>query len=225
VSQPLDRPYPPATSFFPPRRSLPSLRDAVQTCRACRLCVGATQAVFGEGPAKARMVLVGEQPGDQEDIQGRPFVGPAGRVLEEILAEVGVARDEVYLTNAVKHFSFERRGKWRIHKTPSIVEVNACQPWVTEELRLIRPRVLVCLGATATRALLGLTVKVLRDRGQILDSRWAHATVVTVHPSAVLRAPDENRAALRADLRSDLALAASLLERQPVEDQSVETLA
>ncbi len=162
------------------------------------------------------MVLVGEQPGDQEDLQGRPFVGPAGRVLEELLAEVGIDREDVYLTNAVKHFSFERRGRWRIHKTPGITEVSACQPWVTEELRLIRPRVLVCLGATATRSLLGLTVKVLRDRGQIFDSRWAPATVVTVHPSAVLRAPDESRAQMRAMLAGDLALAASALEREAV---------
>ena len=166
------------------------------------------------------MVLVGEQPGDQEDLQGRPFVGPAGRLLEEILEEVGIERESVYLTNAVKHFSFERRGKWRIHKTPGITEVNACQPWVNEELRLIRPKVLVCLGATATRALLGLTVKVLRDRGRLLDSRWAQCAVVTVHPSAVLRAPDETRGEMRAALTSDLLLAASVLERQSVESMA-----
>lgn len=203
--------YPPAQSFFPPRRSLPSLRDAVQTCRACRLCEIATQAVFGEGPNRARLLLVGEQPGDQEDRQGRPFVGPAGRLLDELLVEAGLRREQLYLTNAVKHFSFEKRGRWRIHKTPGITEVNACQPWLTEELRLVRPRVVVCLGATATRAVLGLGVKVLRDRGRLLTTRWAEAAVVTVHPSAVLRAPDDTREGLRAALLGDLRLAASAL--------------
>src|SRR5689334_16421044 len=159
------------------RLSLTGLVQQARDCQRCPLYRFATQTVFGEGPAHAPVMLVGEQPGDQEDLQGRPFVGPAGRLLEEVLEEVGIDRQSVYLTNAVKHFSFERRGKWRIHKTPGITEVNACQPWVNEELRLIRPRVLVCLGATATRSLLGLTVKVLRDRGKLLDSRWAQYAV------------------------------------------------
>jgi uracil-DNA glycosylase len=202
----------PATSYFPERSSLSAFRDASQSCRACGLWRSSTQTVFGEGPAKARVVLVGEQPGDQEDRAGRNFIGPAGRVLDHALHELGIDRATVYLTNAVKHFSHEVRGsvrgehgKWRIHKTPKAAEIAACKPWVQAELQIIRPEVVVCLGAVAARSLLGPTVRVVRDRGRRLESPWAPATFVTYHPSALLRAPDaEARASMRRQFLGDL---------------------
>jgi DNA polymerase len=190
----------------PPRPTLPRLRDAVQECRACELWAGATQAVFGEGPARARVLLVGEQPGDREDLEGAPFVGPAGRLLDRALEEAGVARGDAYVTNAVKHFRYRQRGKRRIHQRPDGVHVRACRPWLDAELAVVRPRVLVCMGAVAAQALLGRDVRVTRDRGRALDSSLAPHVTVTVHPSSILRSrSDAERAeayeAFVADLR------------------------
>jgi uracil-DNA glycosylase len=181
----------PTEEFLPDRWSLPSLRQAAAGCRGCTLYIKATQTVFGEGPARARVVLVGEQPGDQEDKQGRPFVGPAGRVLEKALGEAGVSRDSVYVTNAVKHFYFEERGKARIHKKPRAGDVKACRPWLEAELSVVKPDVLVLLGATAAQAVFGSAFRVSRQRGQLLQSALARVTIATVHPSSILRAPDE----------------------------------
>ena len=201
--------FPPAEEFFPPRRTLAALRKAVDGCRACPLYLRATQGVFGEGPARARLVMVGEQPGDKEDLQGRPFVGSAGQLLDDTLAAVGLPREEVYLTNAVKHFKFEERGVRRIHKKPSVGEVNACFPWLEEELRRVRPEMVVCLGSTATRALLGTGVGVQRDHGKVFSSAHAAWVMPTFHPSALLRAPQGQRERLRAAFREDLEVAAA----------------
>lgn len=180
-----------ARSFVPASRDLGALRDAAGRCRGCDLFAPATQVVFGEGPAAARLVLVGEQPGDVEDVRGRPFVGPAGDVLDRALAAAGIDRTQVYVTNAVKHFAFEERGKRRIHRTPRISEVHACRPWLEAELQSVQPRGVVCLGSTAARALLGPQARVMQMRGRALSqTAWAETLVVTVHPSAVLRADD-----------------------------------
>ena len=174
------------------RSSLASLRSAARDCRACDLWKHATQTVFGEGPAKATIMLVGEQPGDQEDIAGRPFVGPAGKLLDEALHQAGIDRSEVYVTNVVKHFKWSpaERGKRRIHKKPRYSEIHACRPWLDAELSSVRPQVLVCLGATAAQALLGRDFSVSRQRGQLIESNLAPKVVATVHPSSILRAPD-----------------------------------
>jgi uracil-DNA glycosylase len=176
---------------IPARPTLPRLRDAVQECRACDLWRGATQAVLGEGPRKASAMLVGEQPGDREDREGHPFVGPAGAMLDRALREAGIERDEVYITNVVKHFRYRARGKRRIHQKPDREQIAACRPWLDAELEVVRPRVLVCLGATAAQALLGRDVRVTRDRGEPLESELAECAFVTVHPSSILRAPDD----------------------------------
>ena len=176
-------------------------------CTRCDLYRRATQTVFGEGAVGARLLLVGEQPGDREDLDGHPFVGPAGRVLETALAEAGVHPENVYVTNAVKHFKWEPRGKRRIHKRPSAGEIQACHTWLEQEVALVRPRVVVCLGATAARAVLGRPATISSLRGQVLDGPGDVPAVVTIHPSAVLRAPDDARAAARRGLVSDLALA------------------
>jgi DNA polymerase len=184
--------------------SLSALRKDAADCRACPLWKNATQTVFGEGPADAVVMLVGEQPGDQEDQQGHPFVGPAGRILDEALADAGIPRDRTYVTNAVKHFKWKARGKRRIHDKPSWSEVAACHPWLEGEVAALRPRAIVALGATAARAVVGRTVAITRDRGQPLDSDLAPVVVATFHPSAVLRAQDrrnELQAALTDDLR------------------------
>jgi len=195
----------------PDRPTLPKLRDAVQECRACDLWAGATQAVFGEGPASARVVFVGEQPGDREDLQGAVFVGPAGHLLDRALADAGIAREQVYLTNAVKHFRYRQRGKRRIHQRPDAVQVSACRPWLAAELEVVRPRALVCMGAVAAQALLGSKVRVTRDRGQPLDSDLADDVSVTVHPSSILRAPDDAaRRKAYDDFVADLARVARL---------------
>jgi uracil-DNA glycosylase family protein len=188
----------------PEKPTLPKLRQAVQECRACELYEGTTQAVLGEGPAKARAMLVGEQPGDREDIEGHPFVGPAGALLDKALAEAGVERGDVYVTNVVKHFRFRARGKRRIHQRPEREHVQACRPWLDAELAVVRPRVLVCLGAVAAQGLLGNQVRVTKDRGVPLDSDLADLVFVTVHPSSILRAGDDRAAAYEAfvdDLR------------------------
>jgi len=175
-------------------RSLKELDAGIVRCRGCPLWERATQAVCGEGGVKASVMLVGEQPGDQEDLTGKPFVGPAGRVLDDALEKAGVDRKQVYVTNAVKHFSWEPRGKRRMHKTPAQQEVAACLDWLLGEIRLVAPRLIVCLGGTAVRALLGPKVKVLVNRGKFFDSEWGPKILVSVHPSSILRVPPEDRA-------------------------------
>ena len=175
------------------RPTLDRLRQAVQECEGCDLFRYATQGVLGEGPAKARVMFVGEQPGNEEDLEGRPFVGPAGRILAKGLAEAGIPREEVYVTNAVKHFKFEERGKRRIHKKPSAAEVKACAPWLEAEMRLVKPEIVVCLGATAAQALLGRDYRLTKERGTFRTRDGGPKITSTVHPSAVLRAPDEDR--------------------------------
>ncbi len=175
-----------------PRTSdLRKLRDAARKCTACPLYKNATQTVFGEGPRHAKIVFVGEQPGDQEDVQGKPFVGPAGQLLDRALEEAGIDRNTVYVTNAVKHFKWEPRGKRRLHQTPTSRDIAACRPWLEAEIALIKPTVLVCLGATAAKTILGPSARVTRDRGQIIESPFCPRTILTVHPSSLLRAPDE----------------------------------
>lgn len=180
-----------AAPLVPVNPTLESLREAARTCRACDLWERATQTVFGEGVAKARVLLVGEQPGDREDLAGRPFVGPAGGLLDKALEQAGIARDEVYVTNVVKHFNWEPRGKRRIHKKPNQLQIAACRPWLEAEIAVVRPEVVVCLGATAAQALLGKDFRVSRQRGQMIASPLAPFVTATVHPSSILRAPDE----------------------------------
>ena len=179
-----------AADFLPDRLELPLLRKAAEGCRGCELYCNATQTVFGEGPREATVMFVGEQPGDQEDKAGRPFVGPSGHLLNEALQRAGVPRDECYVTNAVKHFKFEPRGKRRIHAKPSAREINACRPWLEAEIQTVRPKMIVCLGATAAQALLGRDFRVTQHRGEVLQSRWAPRVLATVHPSSLLRSPD-----------------------------------
>jgi uracil-DNA glycosylase len=182
---------PPVPELIPPRPSLKNVRDTAKGCRACHLYRRATQTVFGEGPSRAAVMLVGEQPGDAEDLAGHPFVGPAGKLLDRALAEAGIDRRVVYVTNVVKHFKFEPRGKRRIHAKPNGAEIAACRPWLETEIALVKPRVLVCLGATAAQALLGRTFKVSQQRGAFVESPLAPRVTATVHPSSILRAPDD----------------------------------
>jgi uracil-DNA glycosylase family protein len=176
----------------PERPTLAKLREAVHDCRACDLWEAATQAVMGEGAKDANLMLVGEQPGDREDIEGHPFVGPAGGVLDRGLEQAGIARDDVYITNAVKHFRYRLRGKRRIHQKPDRWQVTACFPWLEAELGLVQPTALVCLGATAGQALLGSQIRIGRDRGKPIESDLAELVTVTTHPSAILRERDED---------------------------------
>jgi uracil-DNA glycosylase family protein len=180
-----------AADFLPERTTLPAMRDAVQGCRGCELYEGTTQAVFGEGPDDARVVMVGEQPGDKEDLAGRPFVGPAGGLLDRGIEDAGLSRDEVYITNVVKHFRFVQRGKKRIHKKPDMEHIRACAPWLEAELARIGPEVLVLLGATAAQAILGRTFRVTQQRGTFVESPLAPLVTATVHPSSILRAETE----------------------------------
>jgi len=175
--------------------SLDELRRRAQSCKACDLWKAATQTVFGEGPPDAEVMMVGEQPGDREDIEGRPFVGPAGRLLDTALERAGIERDRVYLTNIVKHFKWRPRGKRRIHQKPTMEEISACRPWLDGELAAVKPRVLVCLGAVAAQALLGREFRVSRQRGEFVESPLAERVMATVHPSSILRTTDEARAA------------------------------
>jgi DNA polymerase len=199
--------HPPAT------RDIRKLRTAAADCSACPLYKNATQTVFGEGPRRAAAVFVGEQPGDQEDLQGRPFVGPTGKLLDRALAEAGIDRREVYVTNAVKHFKWEPRGKKRLHQKPNSREIAACRPWLDAELAAIRPTVVVCLGATAAQSILGPGARVLRDRGRNFESAAAVKTIVTVHPASLLRAPDEeSRRANYALFVADLRVAAKAIQ-------------
>jgi DNA polymerase len=182
-----------AAPLVPERPTLPKLREAAAGCTACPLHETGTQTVFGEGSAKAEVVFVGEQPGDQEDLEGSPFVGPAGKLFDKALEEAGIDRSQVYVTNAVKHFKWQARGKRRIHQKPNWSEIAACRPWLDAELEVIRPRVLVCLGATAAQALLGRDFRVSRQRGELVESDLAENVIATVHPSSVLRADDATR--------------------------------
>ena len=204
-----------ATQFLPEQRSLKTLREAAAGCRGCHLWRGAKQTVFGEGLKRSHVMFVGEQPGDQEDKQGRPFVGPAGRELDRALGEVGIARDDVYITNVVKHFKFEERGRRRIHQTPKRFEIDACRPWLDEELRIVDPEALVLLGATAAKALLGGSFRLTHHRGELLDSDLAPIVAATIHPSAILRAPDdEARLEQRESFAEDLQAVAHALARR-----------
>jgi DNA polymerase len=201
-----------AEPFVPESSSIKTLAAAAHACRGCDLYKAATQVVFGAGRGSARVVLVGEQPGDQEDRQGLPFVGPAGALLDKALAEAGISRDEVYVTNAVKHFKWEARGKRRIHKKPRASEIKACRPWLEAELRAIKPSVVVCLGATAAQSLLGSQFKLMQQRGTVQSSALSGRVVATIHPSSVLRAPDsEGRRAAFEMLVEDLKVVARLL--------------
>jgi DNA polymerase len=180
-----------AAPLIPARPTLPKLRVAAAGCRACDLWERGTQTVFGEGLPGARVILVGEQPGDREDLEGRPFVGPAGRLLDVCLERAGIDRADAYVTNVVKHFKWEPRGKKRIHQKPNGTEIGACRPWLDAEIAVIRPRVLVCLGATAAQALLGRSFRVTKSRGKFVESPLAPYVTATVHPSSILRAPDD----------------------------------
>jgi uracil-DNA glycosylase len=200
-----------AEDYLPPDRDIDRLRDAADRCRGCRLYQDATQTVFGEGDPRSALVLVGEQPGDVEDRTGEPFVGPAGTLLFRCLGELGVAREDVYITNAVKHFTFTQRGKRRIHQKPSLSDLVACKPWLDAELETLQPQVLVCLGATAIRSVLGPGHSVTKERGALQPSAYGGQVLVTTHPSAVLRAPD--RTAAYAGLKADLEVAVSAVRQ------------
>jgi DNA polymerase len=205
---------PGAQQWVPPDADLDALRAAAPDCRGCELWEPATQVVFSAGNPSAPVALVGEQPGDSEDLRGVPFVGPAGQLLQRAMEEAGLARDQVYVTNAVKHFRFTPRGTRRIHATPEAAHITACKPWLVEELRVVAPHVVVCLGATAVRALLGAQVRVMRDRGVPMPretSRGEVLFVVTAHPSSVLRVPDDAREAAHAALVADLRVVAGLV--------------
>ena len=198
-----------AEPYIPATKSLRRLSAAVQDCRGCDLYRGATQAVFGRGPRDASLMLVGEQPGDSEDLEGAPFVGPAGELLDRALERAGIDRAAVYVTNVVKHFKYAREGKRRIHKTPNQGEIEACRPWLFREIALVHPAVLVCLGATAARALLGPGFRLLKERGRFVRSALPPRVLATIHPSAVLRARDQERTRMFGLLAADLAAASA----------------
>ncbi len=205
-----------AAPFVPKTTSVRTLAAAAHECRGCDLYKDATQVVFGAGPRTARVMLVGEQPGDQEDRLGKPFVGPAGVLLDEALQAAGITRDRVYVTNAVKHFKWEPRGRRRIHKKPRASEITACRPWLEAELRAVAPGLIVCLGATAAQAVFGSQFRLMQQRGQVLPSSLGPAALATIHPSAVLRAPDsEGRQAAYAMLVADLKVVAKAVRRPP----------
>jgi DNA polymerase len=182
---------PTAAEFLPEKRDIGSLREAARQCEGCPLFAKATQTVFGEGPRRAKAIFVGEQPGDVEDKEGTPFVGPAGRLFDKLLLEAGIEREKVYVTNAVKHFKWEPRGKRRLHAKPNSREIFACRPWLEAELEAIRPEMLILLGATAAQAMLGPKFRITKQRGQALETEWARWTMATYHPSALLRAMDQ----------------------------------
>ena len=201
-----------AEDFLPDRLNLSALQQAARGCRGCHLYENATQTVFGEGLVRARLMLVGEMPGDKEDLAGKPFVGPAGKILDDALDESGINRDDAYVTNVVKHFKWEPRGKRRLHSTPNRTEVVSCLPWLRAELAVIEPKVLVCLGATAAKSLLGREFRVTRQRGELVASEFAPNVMATIHPSAVLRQrSSEDRKKAFESLVADLQVAASLL--------------
>jgi uracil-DNA glycosylase len=203
--------FPTARPFLPEEHSLPLLKQAADDCKGCDLYENATQTVFGEGPPEARLMLVGEQPGDQEDRKGQPFVGPAGRILDQALEEAGIARDLVYVTNAVKHFKWTARGKRRIHDKPRQSEIQACKPWLQAEIEVVRPLCIVCLGATAAQALLGSKFRLTQHRGEPQQVA-GYPVLATVHPSSLLRIPDsEARQSAFQEFVSDLRVAAALM--------------
>jgi uracil-DNA glycosylase family protein len=202
-----------AADFLPERLTLPALREAAAGCKGCHLWQVGTQTVFGDGAQKAEVMFVGEQPGDQEDRAGKPFVGPAGHLLDEALVEAGIDRSKTYVTNAVKHFKWQARGKRRIHQKPNWTEMTACRPWLEAELEVVKPRVLVLLGATAAQSLLGRQFRVTQSRGQLLESDLAEAVTATVHPSSILRGEPEEREANFAAFVDDLRVVAGLLAR------------
>ncbi len=203
-----------AADFLPDRLSLTALREAAAGCRGCHLWQVGTQTVFGEGAAGAKALFVGEQPGDVEDREGRPFVGPAGRLFDEALAEAGIDRSQTYVTNAVKHFKWQARGKRRIHQKPNWTEMTACRPWLEAELEVVRPHVLVLLGATAAQTLLGRQFRVTQWGGQVVESELADAVTATVHPSSILRGePSEREQNFRAFV-ADLEVVSTLLKRR-----------
>lgn len=201
---------PSAEPFVPDTRDLAKLRKAVQKCEGCELCCnGSKQAVFGEGPSDAVCVMVGEQPGDTEDVAGRPFVGPAGQLMNELMEEAGVDRKLVYVTNTVKHFHFVSKGKFRLHQKPMARHVNACKPWLNAEMQAIKPQMVVALGSTAGQAMMGRGFRVTQSRGEPMKSDWADWFMATIHPSAILRIPtDDARAQARADFVADMRLIA-----------------
>ncbi len=201
-----------AEAFLPDRINLSALKQAAVGCRGCHLYENATQTVFGEGLVRARLMLVGEMPGDKEDLAGKPFVGPAGKILDDALIEAGIDRDDAYVTNVVKHFKWEPRGKRRLHSTPNRTEVVSCLPWLRSELEVITPTVLVCLGATAAKSLLGSEFRVTRQRGELIRSEYAPNVMATLHPSSVLRQrSSENRRKAYENLVDDLRKAAAVL--------------
>jgi uracil-DNA glycosylase family protein len=200
-----------AADFLPDRLSLPALREAAAGCKGCHLWQVGTQTVFGEGAQAAQVMFVGEQPGDQEDRAGKPFVGPAGRLLDEALVTAGIDRSTTYVTNAVKHFKWQARGKRRIHQKPNWTEMTACRPWLEAELAVVKPRILVLLGATAAQSLLGRQFRVTRHRGELVESELANAVTATIHPSAILRGDPEQRERELAAFVDDLRFVASLL--------------
>lgn len=205
-----------AEQYLPARINLKALREAAEDCRGCDLYKNATQTVFGEGPRQASMILLGEMPGDEEDRQGHPFVGPAGRLLDEAIDEAGISRKEVYVTNAVKHFRWEPRGKRRLHKKPSARQIEACKPWLHAEILAVEPEVIVCLGATAAQVMLGRSFRITRQRGKFFQSEDAAWLMATYHPSAVLRAPDrDDRHRMRDLLVNDLHSAHERLGKVP----------
>ncbi len=205
-----------AADFIPPSPTLPTLRVAAAKCRGCRLWFDATQTVFGEGAAEAEVMFVGEQPGDEEDRKGRPFVGPAGRLLDAALEAAGIDRRKVYVTNAVKHFKFARKEtiRRRLHKKPNAQEIRACRPWLEEEIRLVGPRLIVALGSTAAQALIGKAFRVTESRGKVVQSEWAGPVLATLHPSSVLRTPDVGREAARREFFRDIGRVAKELARR-----------
>ena len=210
-----------AADYLPKKRTLPALRQAATLCHGCDLYKRATQTVFGEGPGDSPVMMVGEMPGDQEDVQGAPFVGPAGRLLDAALAEMGIPRKEIYVTNAVKHFKWEERGKKRLHKKPGRREVVACRAWLEAEIFTVRPKIIVALGGTAAQSLLGMSFRITQKRGEIIYSEWAPVLIATYHPSAILRAPSsEDRRRMRQEFVADLRLAFSLVNARENNESS-----
>jgi DNA polymerase len=201
-----------AADYLPDRHNLKALREAAQSCRGCPLHQNATQTVFGEGLKRARLMLVGEMPGDKEDRSGKPFVGPAGRILDEVLEAAGIERRDAYVTNTVKHFKWEARGKHRLHKKPTAAEIRACLPWLRAEIEVVQPQVFVCLGATAAKAMLGSDFRITREHGELIESDLARYTTATAHPSAILRKPERaERERAKQELIEDFEKIAELL--------------
>lgn len=211
-----------ASDFLPRKIELPALAQAAAKCHGCTLYCNATQTVFGEGPINAIVMFVGEQPGDQEDRAGKPFVGPSGKVLDAALQEAGIPREKTYVTNAVKHFKWEPRGQRRIHSKPSSREIAACRPWLEAEIQVVRPRVIVCLGATAAQSLLGSAFRLTQHRGEVIkDTKWAPNVLATLHPSSILRLPDHDaREAARRSFVKDMKIVAKHLRAKPRRTES-----